>query len=83
MIQQIVREIAISKFKATCLAVVEEVRRTGEPIRLTRFGQPLADVVPSGRGASTGWVGSLAGTGAILGDIINPTTEPEDWDALR
>jgi len=77
------REIAISKFKATCLAVVEEVRRTGEPIRLTRFGKPLAEVVPPGKGASTGWVGSLAGTGAILGDVISPANEPEDWDALR
>jgi hypothetical protein len=26
------KEIAISKFKATCLAVLERVRKTGEPI---------------------------------------------------
>jgi prevent-host-death family protein len=39
-------EIAISKFKATCLAVLERVRRTGKPIRVTRFGQVVAAVVP-------------------------------------
>ena len=39
-------EIAISKFKATCLAVLEKVRKTGKPILVTRFGQPVAEVVP-------------------------------------
>ena len=41
-----VKEIAISKFKAACLAVLEQVRKTGKPIRVTRFGKPFADVVP-------------------------------------
>ena len=35
-------EIAISKFKATCLAVVERVRKTRKPIRITKFGKPVA-----------------------------------------
>ncbi len=39
-------EISISKFKATCLAVLEKVRATGEPIRVTRFGRPIAEIVP-------------------------------------
>ena len=42
-------EIAISKFKATCLAVLERVRKTGEPVRVTRFGQVVAEVVPPGK----------------------------------
>ncbi len=29
--------MAISKFKATCLAVLERVRRTGRPVVVTRF----------------------------------------------
>ena len=39
-------EIAISKFKATCLAVLERVRKTGEPVRVTRFGEPVAEILP-------------------------------------
>lgn len=39
-------EIAISKFKATCLAVLERVRRTNQPIRVTRFGKPVAEIIP-------------------------------------
>jgi antitoxin (DNA-binding transcriptional repressor) of toxin-antitoxin stability system len=38
------KEIAISKFKATCLAVLERVRKTGEPILVTRFGHPIAEI---------------------------------------
>jgi len=33
-------EIAISKFKATCLAVLEKVKKTGQPVLVTRFGHP-------------------------------------------
>ena len=57
-------EIAISKFKATCLAVLENVRKTGKTVLVTRFGEPVAEVVPphaSRKGKH--WVGSLAGTG--------------------
>jgi len=32
-------EIAISKFKATCLAVLENVRKTGKTVLVTRFGE--------------------------------------------
>ena len=39
-------EIAISKFKATCLAVLERVRKTGKPVLVTRFGEPMAELVP-------------------------------------
>jgi prevent-host-death family protein len=77
-------EIAISKFKATCLAVLENVRKTRKPVRITRFGKPVAEVVPPAAPARpASWLGSMAGTGRIIGDIISPTTEEEDWDALR
>ncbi len=77
-------EIAISKFKATCLAVLENVRKTRKPIRVTRFGKPVAEVVPLSAPAKPGsWLGCMEGSGEILGDIISPTTEESDWDALR
>jgi len=37
----------ISKFKAQCLSVMDRVRRTGRPVRVTRYGRPVADVVPA------------------------------------
>jgi prevent-host-death family protein len=76
--------IAISKFKATCLAVLERVRKTGEVVVVTRFGEPVAEIVPpqSSRKPKH-WVGSLAGTGQINGDIVSPAGDEDDWEALR
>jgi prevent-host-death family protein len=77
-------EIAISKFKATCLAVLERVRKTRRPIRVTKFGKPVAEVVPpSAPPEKKKWTGSMAGTIRIHGDIVGPVTEPEDWEVLN
>lgn len=75
--------IAISKFKATCLAVLERVRVTGEPILVTRFGKAVAEVSPPGA-ASGGKrrLGDLAGTAEILGDLVSPAAPAEIWEAL-
>ncbi|MGH9417620.1 MAG: type II toxin-antitoxin system Phd/YefM family antitoxin [Terriglobales bacterium] len=77
------QEIAISKFKATCLAVLEQVRRTGEPVRVVRFGHPVAEIVPVSQADESSWIGRMAGTGRILGDIVSPASDPDDWEALR
>ena len=77
------QEISISRFKATCLAVLENVRQTGKPVRVTRFGKPVAQVVPVPRPASpTSWLGCMAGSVEILGDIVAPSTDPGEWEAL-
>jgi prevent-host-death family protein len=75
--------MAISKFKATCLAALERVRRTGRPLRVTRFGKPVADVVPAApERPKRAWLGSLKGTLEIKGDIVAPSHEIAKWDAL-
>ena len=77
-------EIAVSKFKATCLAALDRVRRTGRPLRVTRFGRPLADVVPAQperRGDD--WLGAMKGRGHVTGDLVAAVTHADDWDALR
>lgn len=77
-------EIAISKFKATCLSVLENVRKTGKTVLVTRFGEPVAEVVPAHASRKTKhWVGSRAGTGQINGDIVSPASDEGDWEALR
>jgi prevent-host-death family protein len=77
-------EIAISKFKATCLAVLERVRKTGKPILVTRFGEPVAEIVPPPPAAKPArWLGSLADSMKIVGDIVSPVADESDWEALR
>jgi len=77
-------EMAISKFKATCLAVLERVRRTGQPVLITRFGNPVAEVVPPRpQPRPDRWLGSLSHTGRITGDIVVPASNEEDWETLK
>ena len=77
-------EIAISKFKAMCLALLELVRKTRKPIWVTRLGEPVAEVVPpTAKPKKTQWMGSMEGTGRIVGDIISPANDEEDWEVLN
>jgi prevent-host-death family protein len=73
----------ISKFKATCLAVLERVRKTGRPLRVTRFGKPVADIVPTRAEPKRSWLGSMRGTAVITGDIVGPTDRLVDRDAIK
>ncbi len=77
------KEIAISKFKATCLAVLEQVRKTGKPVLVTRFGQPIATVHPPGMALPIRKFGGGVGTGVILGDIVGPISDISDWEAAQ
>jgi prevent-host-death family protein len=78
-----VREVAISEFKAKCLALLEQVAKTKQPLRVTRFGKPVAEVFPptqvQGRAA---WIGSMKDSMEILGDIISPATDEGEWEVL-
>ena len=74
------RELAVSKFRATCLAVVEEVRRTGAPIRLTRYGKPVAEIVPAGPRKAGRRLGGMRGSMNLLGDIVGPIGAFREWE---
>lgn len=77
------RELAVSKFKVNCLAVVEEVRRTGTPIRITRFGKPVAELVAIKPEKNKNWLGSMKGKMEILGDIVGPIGAFDQWNIYK
>ncbi len=76
-------EIAISKFKATCLGVLERVRKTGRPILVTRFGKPVAEIVPpSPPERPESWLGAMRDRARIRGDVVAPVADESDWESL-
>ncbi len=77
------RTVAISEFKAKCLALLEQVQKTRKPIRITRFGKPVAEVVPASADAPAEWMGSMQDSIEILGDIVAPVSDESEWEALR
>jgi prevent-host-death family protein len=77
-------EMSISAFKARCLAILERVRRTRLPLRITRHGEPVAEIVPpSPPPRPDDWLGSMRGKARIVGDVVGPAADPGTWDALR
>jgi prevent-host-death family protein len=78
------QEIAISEFKAKCLALLERVEKTKQPIRITRHGKPVAEVVPAAPTVDRATLmGSMRNSIEILGDIISPASDEDEWEALR
>ena len=78
------RTIAAGKFKATCLAVMDEVQARREPVVITKNGKPVAKMVPVEMEEDPLAVFRFGkGKITILGDIIAPASDLEDWDALK
>jgi prevent-host-death family protein len=78
-----VDSIPISEFKAKCLSLLEQVRRTRKPIRVTRHGKPVAEIVPPSPTADRAkLIGSMKDS-KILGDIISPANDEDEWEVLR
>lgn len=76
--------ITISKFKATCLALLKQVKKKGEPIIVTLKGEPVAMVVPPPPAEKTSvWIGAFRSQGKIVGDIFEPAAEECQWEVLR
>jgi prevent-host-death family protein len=74
------RIVEASEFKAKCLALLDEVERTGNSLVITKKGKPVAEVVPH-KPPKRNFIGLLKGRGEILGDIISPIEV--EWEALK
>lgn len=77
------KSVAISTFKARCLALLENVARTGEPLLVTKRGKPLARVTSSDNSRSSSPQDTLRHTVETLGDLIAPVVSPAAWNATR
>lgn len=74
------KTIKASEFKAKCLALIDEVAKSGDRLVITKNGKPLADLVPHQLPMRSP-VGIWKGKIAIKGDIISPIDV--EWEALK
>jgi prevent-host-death family protein len=65
------RRIPAGEFKAKCLALLDEVANTGETLVVTKFGKPVAKVVPF----HDDDLPDLRGSVVREGDIVSPIDE--------
>jgi antitoxin (DNA-binding transcriptional repressor) of toxin-antitoxin stability system len=76
------KQIPAGRFKTCCLAVMDQVQATGEPVLVTKHGKPVVKLVPA-EAKDESIFGYMVGKAKIVGDIISPATPIEDWDALK
>ena len=70
-------EVFISEFKAKCIALLEQVR-------VTRHGNPIAEIVPPTAVVDrNSMFGSMKESTRIIGDIISPANDEDEWEVLR
>ena len=80
------RTMGAGEFKAKCLAVMDEVKATGEPVAITKRGKVVAQLGPPQEPAPAespeAIFGCLRHMGAITGDIVSPSYTDEEWERM-
>jgi prevent-host-death family protein len=80
------KKIAAGEFKAKCLAILDEVNRTGQEVIVTKRGKAVAKLVPFQEMSVDSLFGRLKGIVKIVGDpddLVKPIIPLEDWESLR
>jgi prevent-host-death family protein len=76
------KQMRASTFKARCLAVMDDVQATGEPVIVTKRGKPVVKVVPI-KPEKDDIFGSMADEVKIVGDIESPVVPLKAWKITR
>jgi prevent-host-death family protein len=73
------KQIPAGEFKARCLAIMDQVSQSGEPVVVTKHGKPVVKLVPAENQADDIF-NYMAGKVKIVGDIVGPITPLDDWE---
>lgn len=73
------KTMAISNFKARCIAVLKDAQRSHEPLLVTHRGHPMARIEPVYDNPPPRKFGALKGRMRIAGDIVHTSFE-DDWE---
>ncbi|ABF41638.1 Prevent-host-death protein [Candidatus Koribacter versatilis Ellin345] len=76
------KTISAGKFKAQCLALMDDVNETGEPVLITKRGKPVAKLIPIDSKKKGSLLGFMEGEFEIIGDIESPAYPTESWDIV-
>jgi prevent-host-death family protein len=76
------KQMRASVFKARCLAVMDDIQATGEPVVVTKRGKPVVKVVPAAAEKSD-LFGFMVGRMKIIGDIESPVVPLKQWKVFK
>ena len=64
--------ISLTEFQQHCVTILESIHRSHQPILIIDHNTVLAKVTPVLPSDRTPWLGCMADTGQITGDIVSP-----------
>jgi antitoxin (DNA-binding transcriptional repressor) of toxin-antitoxin stability system len=77
------KSMPASLFKARCLAVMDDVARTGEPVAISKRGRTVVNIVrPQPASRAQFPQQALRASGRTRGDIVSSVLPAGAWDAL-
>ncbi len=76
------KTMAITKFKAYALKIIDQVSKSNESIVITKRGKPLAELIPFKKPDQKNTPGKLANTLVFEKDIIAPPGN-DMWEACK
>ena len=74
------KTIGAGKFKAQCLALLDEVAQTNETLVITKHGKPIAKLLPFDSVKECSET-PLKGLATFIGDIVSPIDD--EWEAAK
>ena len=74
--------MSATEFKATCLAVLDDVNEHGGSVSITKRGKPVATLQGAGNPAWKSLEDALRGQIRITGDIVHFNTSGA-WEAFQ
>ncbi len=79
-----VKTIAAGEFKAKCLAVIEQVKMSGEPVLITKRGKPVARLTSLDelRPEKRSILGRLKHLGVLHGNIVASEFSDAEWERM-
>jgi prevent-host-death family protein len=76
------KQMRTRAFKVRCLAVMDDVQATGEPVIVTKRGKPVVKVIPI-KPEKVDIFGFMPGEFEIVGDIESPVVPPSHWKIMK
>lgn len=77
------KTISLADFQQHCLSILEQIEQTHQSVFISKQGKLIVQVIPLFPPEQADWLGCMADTGQITGDILAPTEgELVSWEVL-
>lgn len=75
-------EIQLVNFQNNVYSIIDLVIHSHKPVLISDKGKLLVKIVPLSYSEQESWLGCMRGTGKIIGDIISPAEDTDNWKVL-